>query len=247
MFLTIADFFIFKQQQKIFLDCHKNSAEEIIKKLNLYKLKAEVNLKINQDLAIIFNQQNLGFSDPRKPNFGYRLYCDVSELAKFKTDNLIFYHLIRIANKIPESCYDLIAEKSFIAEYDFDNLNAVSYSKGCYVGQEATARNHYRGTIRKKIFTIEINNISQELLNVINNSTNINSLQIDYENLKFRSLIDEYFIINNNNQELGLILSHVYNVQSNSLKGLALIKIDENNQIISSDLNFLNNQILISN
>jgi len=243
----IADFFIFKIAQNIFIDCHKNHAQEILKKLNLYRLKADVNLKINQDFAIIFNQQNLGYFDPRIPNFGYRYYCNVSDLKKLSPNHLIFYHLARIDHKVPESCYDLIYDKSFIAEYDFDNLNAVSYNKGCYVGQETTARNHFRGMVRKKIFSFEIKNCSKPLIDLINNYNNLNSLQIDYENLKFSGFIDKFLIMNNNHQEIGLVLSSCFNIQTNELKGLALIKIDDYNQLISSDLSFLNNQILIKN
>ena len=66
------------------------------------------------------------------------------------------YHRRRITLKIPESEHDLTYEKSFILEFDFDNLNAIDYQKGCYVGQETTARTHYRGEIRKKLFHIKI-------------------------------------------------------------------------------------------
>jgi hypothetical protein len=101
--------------------------------------------------------------------------------------------------------------------------------------------------VRKKIFSFEIKNCSKPLIDLINNYNNLNSLQIDYENLKFSGFIDKFLIMNNNHQEVGLVLSNCYNLQTNELKGLALIKIDDNNQLISSDLNFLNNQILIKN
>lgn len=243
----LADFFIFSKDEKIFIDCQKNSADEIIKKLNIYKLKSDVSLKINKDIVTIFNQQNIGMIDPRLNNFGNRIYCDISELEKFNCDKLIKYHDLRINHKIPEGHYDLIHDKSFIAEYGFDNLNAVSYNKGCYVGQETTARNHYKGVVRKKIFYFEINNCSQQLIYFLNNYDNLNSLQIDYENLKLRGYFDQAMIEDDNNKEIGMILSNIYCNLSNKIKGLALIKIDENNQIISPSINFLNNEILITN
>jgi len=243
----LADFFIFSKDEKIFIDCQKNSADEIIKKLNIYKLKSDVSLKINKDIVTIFNQQNIGMIDPRLNNFGNRIYCDISELEKFNCDKLIKYHDLRINHKIPEGHYDLIHDKSFIAEYGFDNLNAVSYNKGCYVGQETTARNHYRSVVRKKIFYFEINNCSLQLINFLSHYDNLNSLQIDYENLKLRGYFDQAMIEDDNNKEIGMILSNIYCNLSNKIKGLALIKIDENNQIISPSINFLNNEILITN
>jgi len=247
----LADFFIFLKDQKIFIDCHKNSAQEIVKKLNLYKLKAQINVKINQELAVFFSTNNLKidqqFIDPRLNNFGYRFYQDFAQNDNNKIDNVVNYHLHRIINKIPEGHYDLIYDKSFIAEYDFDNLNAVSYNKGCYVGQETTARNHFRGVVRKKIFYFEIKNCSQQLIDFLNNYDNLNSLQIDYENLKLRGFFDNSMIEDENNKEIGMVLSNIYFKSTNEIKGLALIKINENHQIISSNLNFLNNQILIKN
>jgi folate-binding protein YgfZ len=192
-------------------------------------------------------KKNCQFIDPRLDNFGYRFYQNITQNHDNKIDNVVNYHLHRIINKIPEAGYDLIYDKSFIAEYDFDNLNAVSYNKGCYVGQEATARNHFRGVVRKKIFYFEIKNCSPQLIDFLDSYDNLNSLQIDYENLKLRSFFDNPMIEDENHKEIGMVLSNIYFKSTNEIKGLTLLKIDENHQIISSNLNFLNNQILIKN
>ena len=71
------------------------------------------------------------------------------------------YNFLRISRKIPESELDLTYDKSFILEFDFDNLNAIDYQKGCYVGQELTARTHYRGEIRKKLLHVTIDNLRE--------------------------------------------------------------------------------------
>ena len=71
------------------------------------------------------------------------------------------YNFLRISHKIPESELDLTCDKSFILEFDFDNLNAIDYQKGCYVGQELTARTHYRGEIRKKLLHVTIDNLRE--------------------------------------------------------------------------------------
>ncbi len=148
------DFFIFDDGEKLVLDCFAERRDEIVKKLNLYKLRSQVEIKKNDDLKVFFNQESKGFADPRNPELGYRLYSSASETAN--EDSKLEYDFFRISLKIPESENDLTYEKSFILEFGFDDLNAIDYKKGCYVGQELTARTHYRGEIRKKIFHVKI-------------------------------------------------------------------------------------------
>ena len=145
------DFFIFEQDEKLIVDCLSARRDEICQKLNFYKLRAKVEIKKNDELKVGQNFSEGNFHDPRHPNLGFRIYGNLSETASPD-----LYHRRRITLKIPESEHDLTYEKSFILEFDFDNLNAIDYQKGCYVGQETTARTHYRGEIRKKLFHIKI-------------------------------------------------------------------------------------------
>lgn len=147
------DFFIFEDGERLFLDCFEPRRDEILKKLNFYKLRSQVEIKKNDQLKIFSNQNSQGFIDPRNPKLGYRLYSsDLNADSEPQAE----YDFARISLKIPESELDLTYEKSFILEFGFDDLNAIDYNKGCYVGQELTARTHYRGEIRKKIFHIKI-------------------------------------------------------------------------------------------
>ena len=148
------DFFIFEQNEKIFLDCYAPRCAEIITKLNFYKLRSQVEIKKNEELKILWNQTHQGFPDPRNQNLGHRLYTTNYPLPT--TPHRLNYDLLRISLKTPESELDLSYEKSFILEFGFDALNAVDYNKGCYVGQEPTARTHHLGEIRKKIFHVKI-------------------------------------------------------------------------------------------
>ncbi len=154
------DFFIFKAQNSIFLDVFAPKIDEIIKKLSFYRLKKDVNIEKNTDLSIysLINGEIDGefeyiFQDPRSKNMGFRGYFKDHELgdSKVRSDETE-YEFTRIKNKITESEKDLTYEKSVIAEYGLDDLNAIDYEKGCYIGQELTARTHYLGQIRKKIF-----------------------------------------------------------------------------------------------
>lgn len=151
------DFLIFEHDNSIFLDCHHEKAAEIIKKLNFYKLRSDVQITLNQELKVFSSHQEsndkLCFIDPRNLQLGYRIY------KKYENEDNAseLYHQKRIELKIPDGEYDLTYEKSLILEFDFDNLGATNYQKGCYVGQELTARTHHTGQIRKKLCFIKIN------------------------------------------------------------------------------------------
>lgn len=157
------DFFIFEKDEIIYLECNKNRIDEIFKKFSFYKLKSDVSLKKNELMKVFVNfdkkdDSELCFVDPRSEKLGYRIYKTEQENIEF-SDKL--YHQKRINLKIAEGEYDLTYEKSIINEFEFDNLNAVDYDKGCYIGQELTARTHHLGKVRKKIFSIKIDNLEK--------------------------------------------------------------------------------------
>lgn len=158
------DFFIFEKNDTIFLDCFEERIDEIIKKLNFYKLKSDVFIRKNDEIKVFscldenFDKKSgFIFQDPRKSEMGYRIYHN--EKNDFEVEEK--YHYQRILLKLCESEYDLTYEKSIINEFGFDEINAIDYQKGCYIGQELIARTHHLGQIRKKIFHIEIDDLQE--------------------------------------------------------------------------------------
>ena len=239
------DFFIHEIGEKYILDCHIFEADEIIKKLNLYKLRSQIEIKKNPNLFVIFNTQSLGFVDSRAKDFGYRFYVQQADLKNYQTQNFIFYHQRRISFKIPEGYYDLTKDKSYIFEFGFDNFNAISYQKGCYVGQETTARNHYRGHLRKKIFLFELNEINEDLRNIIDKKNDLSSLQFDGDGLKIVNIKNHELL--KDDKECGVVLSSIYD--GKMLRGLVLLKFDEvENEInILPKIDLLNQNIFLQN
>ena len=149
------DFFLFEIDDVIFIDCLKSRLDEIIKKFNFYKLRSQVVIKKNEELQVFWSKdqsQAMFLKDPRHANLGYRIYQNNNS---FDSDETL-YHLNRIQNQVAESEYDLTYEKSFILEFGFDEINAIDYNKGCYVGQELTARTHHMGQIRKKLAYVKL-------------------------------------------------------------------------------------------
>ena len=96
------------------------------------------------------------FLIPRSKNFLYRFwfYKKPTNLLNFSEYEEV--EKKRIFNKIPNSELDLIYNKSFILNYNFENINAISFNKGCYIGQENTARQRYRGTQKYSLKSIKI-------------------------------------------------------------------------------------------
>ncbi len=221
------DFFIFEIGEKLMLDCLLSRREEIIKKLNFYKLRAQVEIKKNdeflvgQTLSPASILQELSFPDPRHSGLGHRVYLkkDGGKIENLQTE--IQYNWQRISLKIPESEHDLTYEKSFILEFGFDELNAIDYEKGCYVGQELTARTHFLGTVRKKIFHIKIPN-------AVNPNSNLKNSEITCEG-----------------KSAGLILSSVFH--DNELNSLALIRLSDEQNLdeIKEKLEFQGQKISI--
>jgi hypothetical protein len=194
------DFFIIEKNETLFVDCALEKVDEIIQKLSFYKLRSKVeiakeNLAIFvSDKPLVVSKEEICFVDPRNSRMGYR------SLVARSLDNATGqsinddYNFHRLNLKIPDDS-DLTYDKSFPIEFGFDNFNTIDYQKGCYVGQETTARMHYKGVIRKKIFLAEILNCNQ---------------------------VDKGIEIEADDKKIGEILSSLF--YKNKLFALALIK-----------------------
>ena len=163
----LSDFFIFKKDERYLIETHSFFYEKLLKKLNMYKLRSKVHvnevnnlysysvfgdLKKDQDTFIFY-------IDPRNANIGIKLIHlkkNPEILNSLNEINEEKYHQILIQNIVPLSHYDLEENKSLLLENNFENLNSISWDKGCYVGQEITARMKYRALLKKKIYSLEI-------------------------------------------------------------------------------------------
>lgn len=152
------DFFMREEDNTIFLDCEGGDrARELYKKLMMYKLRSKVDLAVQDPAPVfqIFDGVWQGdYPDPRKAELGYRTYEEPKTLMKVSFD---IWDEFRIKHVIPDGSRDIIPEKSFIHEARLDELNAVSYKKGCYMGQELVSRMHHRGLAKKHLQCVDIN------------------------------------------------------------------------------------------
>lgn len=148
------DFFIHEQDEALIMDCEGGSRlKDLAQMLNMYKLRRDVNITINDntDLYAIFGTDKYGYKDPRHPDMGYRSFEKPKDIIE---GNWQDWDLTRISLTVPDGSRDMEPKKSTMDEARLDQLNAVSYEKGCYIGQELTARMHYRGLGKKHLYTV---------------------------------------------------------------------------------------------
>ena len=164
----LADFFIIFDSNKYLIEIHEKYINSFLTKLQAYKLRAKVEFTLSDDIeSYIFFSENkaevknslISFKDPRSPNIGLKIFLNKENkknILNIKEYNFIKYEEILMKNLIPYSPNDLIENKSLLLENNFQNINAISWDKGCYVGQEITARMKYRALLKKQIYVLEL-------------------------------------------------------------------------------------------
>lgn len=148
----IADFFLLQGPDGILLDIDSSLAGSVKQRLTMYKLRADVQivpieLQLHRGLDAIPAD---GWADPRSDAMGWRAWRDTPQ-----TDESVDWDAIRVANMIPEAGSELTPD-SYILECGFEDLNGVDFRKGCYVGQEVTARMKHKTELRKGLARVEI-------------------------------------------------------------------------------------------
>ena len=147
----LADFFLVPDQNGVLLDIGATIAPAVVQRLNMYKLRADVVID-QTDLQVYRSsgaQPEGGYADTRHPDLGWRSYG--AEAGDDGTD----FDAIRVARCVPETGIELLPD-TFILEAGFERLQGVDFRKGCYVGQEVTARMKHKTELRKGLAKIDI-------------------------------------------------------------------------------------------
>ncbi len=153
------DFFIVNAGDSWLIDIDKGRAQALAQRLQLFKLHAKISIKLNPSWRVgvssAIGQAKYCFTDPRLKNLGYRLYDQTLPVTQTPVK---IYENLRLSLGVPDGAHDMIIDKSIPLEWGMDELNAISWDKGCYLGQELTARSRYVGQVRKRAFPIEFTN-----------------------------------------------------------------------------------------
>ncbi len=155
----VADFFIVAEGEALLLDCERAQAAMLVKSLSRFKLRAKVTLRDLSDEMRVYAAWGAApageivVPDPRKPEAGWRV---ISRLDLPETASEADYQRHRISLGLPDGSRDMEAEKSVLLEAGFDELGGVSWTKGCYLGQELTARTKYRGLLKRRLVPVRV-------------------------------------------------------------------------------------------
>jgi folate-binding protein YgfZ len=170
------DIFIAALGDRLLIDCEAGRRADLLRRLSLYKLRAKVTLAAEDGLAIGLHfgpraladlglpaeagkaraeAAGLIYVDPRLPDLGARVILPADQLPA-ETGTIADYDRLRLSLGVPDGSRDLPVEKAILLENGFDELNAIDWEKGCYMGQELTARTRYRGLVRKRLLPVAI-------------------------------------------------------------------------------------------
>jgi hypothetical protein len=146
-----ADFFLVPEGQNILIDVATPLAADLFRALQMYKLRSKIEIA-QTDRAVSRGTgptPDGAFADPRDPRMGWRAYDDRPSDAGVDWDGL------RVAACVPESGIELTPD-TFLLEAGFERLNGVDFRKGCYVGQEVTARMKHKTELRKGLTVVGV-------------------------------------------------------------------------------------------
>ncbi len=158
------DFFVVNTQEALMIVA--TNADVLLKRIQPYKLRLDVKFESAMDTCNVYGSvhpfldiDNVSFQDPRHPELGYWL---VTSESKQETYHYNDYRHNRFHLGIADSG-DFEKDRSIILEWGFEELNGISFTKGCYMGQELMSRTKHVGQVRKRIFPIQFDEIHGDI------------------------------------------------------------------------------------
>jgi folate-binding protein YgfZ len=155
----LADFFILADGDRLLLDCERDQVAMLVPRLSRFRLRSKVTIAAREDLAVFVAWDGdppaatVAAPDPRLPKAGWRL-ISATPIATNASEADWDRH--RLVLGLPDGSADLEAEKTVLLEAGFDELGGVAWNKGCYMGQELTARTKYRGLVKRRLVPVAV-------------------------------------------------------------------------------------------
>jgi len=205
-------FFITKKNNEYLIIIDEELAKDFTEKLNFYKLRLNVKIEIINNLVVLFsldkkiNLSNtiVSFNDPRHEKFGKYFVIESTQISNFKnlSDDHEYYKNFINQNGLIDNIFTNLKDKFFSLECNMKELNAIDFKKGCFVGQENTARMNLKDKVSKRIILLESKNnlkIDEDILfenevigKVVSANPNFGSIKMkDYSRFKNKDLISK--------------------------------------------------------
>ena len=140
------DFVIWEQGEDLLFDCEAVSAEGLIKRLAIYRLRREIQISLDPSLAVHWSKDGPGPLDPRLPELGRRWLAPADEPASGWLEHRLHLGVCEGAAELGDILW---------VECNAAELNGVSFTKGCFVGQENTARMNWRQKVNRRLLVVE--------------------------------------------------------------------------------------------
>jgi len=152
------DFFITDDGATSYVECESHDrAEDLFKRLKLYKLRSKIEMACEPELTVFAafggTLPRDAYPDPRHPLMGYRVWHNAPDGHAATPFDVWDEHRIRLG--IPDGSRDIKLDRDTLLECNIDKFNGLSHNKGCYIGQEITARMHLRGLVKNHLYTVE--------------------------------------------------------------------------------------------
>lgn len=156
----LADFFVLAVGDAFLLDAERAQVPELAQRLGRFRLRSQVTLRdasedwhVHAAWGAAPAAGEVVVPDPRLPEAGWRV---LSRSLLPGDADAAAHDLHRLALGLPDGSRDMEREKSVLLEAGFDELHGVSWSKGCYMGQELTARTRYRGLVKRRLMPVAV-------------------------------------------------------------------------------------------
>jgi folate-binding protein YgfZ len=146
---ALFDFIIWDEGDDLLFDCEAEAADDLIKRLAIYRLRRPIRIERDDSLAVHWSPDGAeGVPDPRLPALGRRWLAPPSDLATRWLEH-------RLRRGVTEGVAELGSDKTLWLECNAAELRGVSFGKGCYVGQENTARMNWRSKVNRRLVVVE--------------------------------------------------------------------------------------------
>jgi tRNA-modifying protein YgfZ len=156
---ALFDFLVWADGEDLLIDCERDAAGDLARRLTLYRLRRPITIEPEPELCVHWSPtDDRGVSDPRLPELGRRWLAPESGPA-------MGWHAHRLRLGVAEGRAELGDGQTLWLECNAVELNGVSFSKGCYVGQENTARMNWRQKVNRRLFVVEADSDPGEAAN----------------------------------------------------------------------------------